>query len=663
MTCRGVRRSVFEVLRRDGLARLGQLQTRHGPLSTPALLPVVNPNLLTIPPREMRERFRVPALITNAYILRRGQLRDRALSEGVHRVLDFDGVVMTDSGAFQSHMYGEVDVKNLEIVGFQRDIGSDIGTVLDKFSEPAHDEARAGSDVDETLRRTAEAAEAKGGMLLAGAVQGALHPGLRERSAAGLTPLAVDVSAIGGVVPLMEAYRYRDLVRVILAAKKGLTPARPVHLFGAGHPMLFALAALLGCDLFDSASYAKFAADGRLLFPDGTRHVEELEELPCECPTCVTATVKELQASERLRAEHNLHVSLGEIRRVRQAIAHGDLWELAERRCRSHPALLDALRELRHHEEFLERTEPVSRHTALFFTGPESVHRPAAWRFRERLKTRYRPYADTAVVFPEAERPFSRHYASAIGAVRRRSSAAVLVKSVWGPVPAELDEMYPIAQSVVPQDLDAETLETTEVFFQQFVRGSGLAHGIPWGEGALEELRGPPASEDPDLRRVRAVAAMQFGPDAADALLAGAATVEKSPRTQKIRLVRVGGEHVLSMRAHDGLFTLKMAGAVRIHRQLPSPRLRVVVDSETAEFPRQGKNVFARFVKAADLELRPLDECLVVDEADALLAVGQAFLNPEEMRAFQRGVAVYVREGVVGGTVAPGRDAPGPPIG
>ena len=43
--------------------------------------------------------------------------------------------------------------------------------------------------------------------------------------------------------------------------------SRPVHLFGAGHPMVFALAALLGCDMFDSASYAKFARDDRFMFP------------------------------------------------------------------------------------------------------------------------------------------------------------------------------------------------------------------------------------------------------------------------------------------------------------------------------------------------------------------------------------------------------------
>ena len=59
-----------------------------------------------------------------------------------------------------------------------------------------------------------------------------------------------------------------------------LIASRPVHLFGCGHPMLFPLATLMGCDLFDSASYAKFAADDRLMFSWGTRKLGDLHEMP-----------------------------------------------------------------------------------------------------------------------------------------------------------------------------------------------------------------------------------------------------------------------------------------------------------------------------------------------------------------------------------------------
>src|SRR3989337_1836297 len=97
--------TVFEVRDRDGLARLGRITTPHGEVETPALLPVINPNQVVLSATEMRAKFGAQIVITNAYILHR-TMRDRALAEGVHGVLGFDGAVMTDSGAFQQHVYG-----------------------------------------------------------------------------------------------------------------------------------------------------------------------------------------------------------------------------------------------------------------------------------------------------------------------------------------------------------------------------------------------------------------------------------------------------------------------------------------------------------------------------------------------------------------------------
>src|SRR2546426_6777930 len=325
------------------------METRHGRVTTPALLPVVNPNRPIIPPADLANRFHAEILITNAYILGRGPHRDSVLRQGLHEFLGFSGAVMTDSGAFQSHVYGDVDVTNAEVIEFEKRIGADLGTMLDVFSEPSHDRTQAAADVEETIRRAKEADSLRGEMALVGAVQGGLHPDLRERCARQVSTLGVSVCAIGGVVPLHESYRFRELVRVIVASKKGLDPAKPVHLFGAGHPLVFPLAALLGCDLFDSASYAKYARDGRMIFPEGTRHVAEVHESGCLCPVCVEHPIQEIAASERLLAEHNLHVCFAAIRDVRRAIADGSLWELVERRARAHPALLDAVKDLRQH--------------------------------------------------------------------------------------------------------------------------------------------------------------------------------------------------------------------------------------------------------------------------------------------------------------------------
>ncbi|HKZ63795.1 MAG TPA: PUA domain-containing protein, partial [Thermoplasmata archaeon] len=363
-------------------------------------------------------------------------------------------------------------------------------------------------------------------------------------------------------------------------------------------------------------------------------------------------TVNALRTDERLRAEHNLYASFAELRRVRQAIADGHLWEHVERRCRAHPALLEALRELRHHNEYLERYEPLSRRGGFYFVGPETQHRPILHRYRARLQERYRPPKRFLVMFPEGARPYATARKAEIARLRAHIDAHFLVKSAWGPVPIELDEMHPIGQSIVPETLDAESLEALEVFTQQFLRGAGYEGGVLWrGEDTFDDVpdavleRGP-GSFDLAAARLHAVAEMQFGRGAAEALLSGTIEVVTSARTGKVRNVIRDGRHVLSLRAEDGFYTLKADGARILHAAFPPPVLRVVVETETAEFNRQGKNVMAKFVKECDPGVRPLDEVLVVDGTDALAAVGRALMNREEMLAFSRGVAVQVREGV-----------------
>jgi len=174
----------------------------------------------------------------------------------------------------------------------------------------------------------------------------------------------------------------------------------------------------------------------------------------------------------------------------------------------------------------------------------------------------------------------------------------------------------------------------------------------------LDELR----SRAPGLRvvdwneaRIRATADMQFGRGTADALFRGDVSYVFSKANGKIRNVRVDGEHVVSLRAEDGLFTLKAAGARRLHRAFDAPRLRVIVESDSVPFHRDGKNVFAKFVRDADPAIRPRDEVLVVSPEDELVSVAQAFMNRREMLAFKRGVAAYVREAVPPPSSAPPR--------
>ena len=651
---------MFEVLERDGLARIGELETSHGRVTTPALLPVVNMNRPIIPPKEIATRFHAEALITNAYILSKAPVRDAVLAKGVHAFLDFPGAVMTDSGAFQSHVYGDVELTNAQVIEFQKEIGSDLGTMLDVFSEPSHDLERAEADVDETIRRAKEADALRGPMALVGAIQGGVHPALRERCAREVSSLGVSVCAIGGVVPLLESYRIRDLVDVIVASKRGLDPSKPVHLFGAGHPLVFPLAALLGCDLFDSASYAKYARDGRMLFPDGTRHASELRESGCPCPVCTEHPMPAIAAKEELLAAHNLYACFAAIREVRRAIVQGDLWELVERRARTHPALLDALRRLRHHNEFLEEFEPVSRKGAMYYVGPETAHRPILHRFRRALIERYRPPGGKGlVVLPEGRRPFSDTYGAAVERVMRAADVHAVVKSLWGPAPLELDQMWPVSQSILPETVEVDALEAAEVFFREWAAGAGYAFGVLWeGAESLDALRARapgPRIIDWNRARIHATADMQFGPGAADALFAGTVSYVVSKANGKIRNVLVDGEHVVSLRAEDGFFTLKAAGARRLQRAFATPRLRVVVEPDAVPFHRDGNNVFAKFVRDADPCIRPRDEVLIVSPDDELVAVGQTRMNRREMISFGRGVAARVREAVPPPSSAPPR--------
>jgi 7-cyano-7-deazaguanine tRNA-ribosyltransferase len=646
---------MFELKERDGLARICELTTPHGKVTTPVLLPVINPNQLTITPREMKERLGVKMLITNSYIIWNDpDLRKRVESSDLHRLIDFDGPIMTDSGTFQNYMYGDVEVDRREIVKFQASIGSDVGTILDVFSEPHFTREQTEAAVAETLLRAKDSVGDRGDMLLAGTVQGGTYPDLRERCARDLSALDFAVHPIGGVVPLLENYRYKDIVEIVVASKKGLDPSRPVHLFGAGHPMIFPLAVLLGCDMFDSASYAKYARDERIMYPTGTKFLRDLHDLACDCPSCSRTSVEELKkmpVQERTKriAEHNLFISLREINKIKNAIHEGSMWELVEMRARAHPALLEALKILRKHTEYFEGFEPTSRRGAFFYCGPESIHRPAVMRYRERYFSRYRkPVSKVLIGFEEVEKPYSRTLAEQLSAITSKVDASFVVASFFGPAPIELDEFYPIAQSVIPEELDAEAVERFRDTMERHAHGHGYPLAVMW-EGDetlkfLEELVPGPGRFDIDMLRCRAVLDMQFGRGAGDILDGHKVEFVKSRRTGKIRNVMIDGVHVLSMRAHDGRFTPKLEGAKLLMDVLPEPRMRVRIEDEPAEFARKGSNVFSKFVVDCDPDIRPGDNVFVVDAKGQLAAVGRALMNREEMLAFKRGIAVRVKD-------------------
>jgi 7-cyano-7-deazaguanine tRNA-ribosyltransferase len=213
--------------------------------------------------------------------------------------------------------------------------------------------------------------------------------------------------------------------------------------------------------------------------------------------------------------------------------------------------------------------------------------------------------------------------------------------SPFGPVPAELDEIYPIAQSLFPENADIETTTYAEDSLISFITEKGFTEttvmeDVPKGEEKFNAL----------AERATAVARYQFGIRAADALLSGKMEFVTSKNTGKIRNVIVDGMHVLSMRAEDGLYTLRPEGAAKIVAAVPGMHMRVVVSDDAVPFVSEGKSVFCAFVKDCDPEIRPMEEVLVVDGNDKLVAVGRALLIRDEMLSFRKGIAVKVRDGV-----------------
>jgi 7-cyano-7-deazaguanine tRNA-ribosyltransferase len=623
----------FELLERDGLARIGRLSTAHGPIETPALLPVVHPDpdRQTVRPQEMRDRLGVRAVITSAYITRRTpSLRARAEREGIHGLLDFPGPVMTDSGAFQQHMYGSVEVGPEEILAFQQTIGTDIATVLDVFTEPEAAPESARAALESTLERARRARQERSG-LLAVPVQGGAYPDLRARSALEASTLG-DVLAIGGVVPLMEQYRYPELVGVLVAARPNLSPGAAVHLFGTGHPMVFSLAALFGIDLFDSSAYLKFAKRGDLLFPEGTVALEDLRERTCACFLCAEHPLTEiasLPASERERrvAYHNLLTSMEEIGRVRQAIRDGTLWELAERRAGGHPAVRAALEAARARPEVFLPTEPESRR-AFREVDSGSRARPGVRRFLARTAAISSGRGPVHIL---SRLPLRPDYLRNVPATDRSDvPIAWDVRTPLGLVPLELADLYPVGPYLGIEEFvrpvrhrppSAIAQEVAEAFTGDFDRDRDWS--ATW-----------------TARQIASLLAWRYGRPSSARMLAGL-TGERSRASGRLRAIAAEGRTQFHL-GTDGIPRPTFEGARRLHRELDPGRERVTVHEDAVPFVRAGRTLFARFVRDGDPALVPGCSALLVDGADDLLAVGRLLLAPFEATRFSRGVAAWV---------------------
>jgi 7-cyano-7-deazaguanine tRNA-ribosyltransferase len=441
--------------------------------------------------------------------------------------------------------------------------------------------------------------------------------------------------------------------------------------------MFLAMAAAMGCDLFDSASYVKFAEDDRLLLVNGTAHLSQLREMPCDCSVCSKTTPAELKSLEKEEREvalmrHNLYATAAEMRRVRQAIEEDRLLELAAIRARSHPTLLEALLLMLDHADQIEAEDPVGKTAAINYTGVEASKHPSLLRFRNRVMERY-PYrrTQTLVLVPHmGDRPYSETTPAITELVDQHSPEEVIVVYVtpFGAVPWEYEHVYPAQQCIFPDLLDMNTLQAASEHLDRFVGSieyerafwfrrknpiEELHERVMWRAGiefvqsalGLSELFPEPLESRSyaKQRKINALFRYQWDTDISKALDIEEIETVISRKTGKIRYLQHKGKILFTLVPTTGLMTPTIEGGQLLLRAGINPEFKVIMDDDAVPFIQEGRSALAKFVLQASTVLRPGEEVLLLNRGGTLLGVGRAFLSGREMSCFKRGVAVVTR--------------------
>jgi len=358
-------RVTFELLQKDGSARLGRINTPHGVIDTPVFMPVgtlgsvkaLTTHQLKSLSTDHSSLITGPQIIlNNTYhlMLRPGVDLLEKLG-GVHTFMNWDRAVLSDSGGFQvfslaairkvreegvefrSHIDGSTHFLSPETsIDIQTRMGVDIAMAFDEC--PAYGLSR--EDVEKSLELTHRWAKrslaARRPPLpgLFGIVQGGIYPELRKRSVEEIAALDFDGVAIGGVSvgePKNEMLEVMHFTAPLLPADK------PRYLMGVGTPEDLLDGVAAGIDMFDCVMPTRNARNGTLFTSAGkvaiknakyaadTRPLDER----CGCVTCTTvsrAYLRHLYLNGEIAALvyntiHNVWFYLDLMRGVRQAIA------------------------------------------------------------------------------------------------------------------------------------------------------------------------------------------------------------------------------------------------------------------------------------------------------------------------------------------------------
>ncbi len=444
----------FEIKATDLGGRIGSVRTKSSEFETPALLPVIHPLRQAISCSELRE-MGFEAVMTNAYTV----FRERDNLEGIeiHKLIVFDGTVMTDSGGYQVLEFGKVDAQPAEVARFEEEINSDIAIVLDRPTGFNVTRKHAVETVESTLAAAIETKKAisKEETAWMLPVQGGRYLDLIEKSAKKSSELEFDCYSLGSPVEVMEQYEFPLLVRMIVACKRHIPSNKPFHLFGAGHPLIIPLAVALGCDTFDSAAYMLYARNGRYISFQGTMRLENLQYLPCTCRVCSSTSPKELLALEEADrtvalARHNLWATRQIIEQTKQTIREGRLWELLKQSASVHPKVNDAFTLVVKlaREEFDDGT-PEYKPRGIFIFDEIDLERPEVQRYKHKLNSIDLRRKEELVILPETKtKPFlaSRLYKQTTNLVDLERSLIVFMCPNFGLVPAEISDVFPLSQ-------------------------------------------------------------------------------------------------------------------------------------------------------------------------------------------------------------------------
>jgi 7-cyano-7-deazaguanine tRNA-ribosyltransferase len=449
------------------------------------------------------------------------------------------------------------------------------------------------------------------------------------------------------VVPLLEKYDFENVIRILLTAKEHLPSNRPIHLFGAGHPLFFAVAVFLGVDMFDSAAYILYANKNRYITEFGTENLENMQYFPCSCITCRNYSPEELRRIDpetrvKLLATHNLIVSFEEIRRIKQAIVEGRLRELVLSRVMSHPSLARSLNLLfgQTTSHFIEPYELISKPRALFISHPIQRFHPLIQRYKNRILERFYSWSPNLVIAQDYQKIRST-----------RSYQVVKLSPLFGIIPDELRGVYPLVQheripmTYVSDQIDfiANFIKKFHSNFQNIEVHSEIKLDIDLFKkfNIFEQSKRPNKMDD--IHKLNAIVNYQFGENTHKILLGNSLSIERSRKTGILRRFSDDSGLLGTFRPADFHIIPTETFANLLHSNLPYPRLRVVASSDSVPFIVQKKDLLAKFVEKVDPEIRCGEEVLIIDKTDRFLNFGKSILSAFEMIDFDRGVAVRGR--------------------